>query len=293
MFTKSDIRTTARFAAAAGLAATMLGLTACGAQSAGKPAALNAPKAPASASASAPASAPATPAVAVAVAAAQTSATANAAKPAATEPAPNVASAPSHGWLTPAQLPFDSTLHWTGGTGSDIQTGTAALASQSIIYPCVDNGYSAVTSHIAGFKMDQFFSGDGTGFDKTSMATQSYLTFTSAAAAQNAYQAIKQDLAICTARGIGSVSANTNRPMTTPETGTASTADSLAYTYFLRDDQGTPAQVEGNYGEDSDYHAYIAINGATIEILWLRGGTAIDNGSNDAAVLHTLATTLN
>jgi hypothetical protein len=253
-------RTTVGLATTAALAVTLLGMTACTAQSAGKT------------------SAPTT--------------TTGSTIPAAAQTAPSSPIAPPQSWLAPAQVPFDSTVHWNGGTDSSAHSGVSALSQQPIVYPCANHGYQAVAHSASGFTTNTYTGSGTAGFDQTATATQSHLTYPTATAAHNAFQAIKQDLAGCAAQS-AVVSANTNRPMTGTETDTANTADSLAYTYILRDNQGQPAQENGNYGAASDYHAYAVVNGATLEILWLGGGPVIDDTSNDAALLQTLAGTLN
>lgn len=264
MFAKPSTRTTVHFAATAGLAVTMLAMTGCTAQSAAKPAATTG----------------------------TTDSGSTSTTPTAAQTAPSLPKAPPQSWLAPAQVPFDSTERWTGGTASSAQSGTTVLNSTSIVYPCMDHGYQAVAHDASGFKTNVFTGSGAPGFDTSATATQSYLTYASATAAQSAFQAMKQDLTGCTAHGVGDISANTHRPMTTTETVTARTTDSVAYTYILRDDQGRRAQVNGNYSGAADYHAYVAINGATIEILWLAGGSDIDGTSNDAAILRTVAGTL-
>ena len=205
---------------------------------------------------------------------------------------PSTPTAAPQSWLAPAQVPFDSTVHWTGGTDSTAQSGATLVSDEPILYPCADHGYQTVAQDVTGFKTN-VFAGSGTfGFNSPTKATQSYIAYSSATAAQSAFQAIKQDLTGCAAQSTGT-SVNTNLPMNGTVVTTSSTADSLAYTYILRDSQGQPAQTEGNYSDDSDYHTYVAVDGTTVEILWLCGGSVVDDTSNDASVLQTLATTLN
>ena len=216
--------------------------------------------------------------------------------PLSTVPVPSLPSAASsasmapQSWFAPAQLPFDSSVHWTGGAASAALSGTTVLSEDPIVYPCANHGYQVVAQDASGFKTNTYTDGGAAVFNQ-STATQSYLAYASATAAQSAFQAIKQDLTGCSGQVDGN-SSNTNRPMSDAVKATVSTADSLAYTYILRDDQGQPAQSEGNYGSASDYHTYVVVNGSTVEILWLRGGAAIDDSTNDAAVLQTLASTL-
>jgi PknH-like extracellular domain len=267
--TRTRTRTTIRFAAVAGLAVTMLGMTACTAQLAAPPTGTGST----------------TPAAARTIQATHTVQTTQA-----TRTAPSAPSAPPQSWLAPAQLPFGSALHWTGGADSSALSGAAVLSQEPIIYPCMNHGYQTVAESASAFKTNSF-TGNGTaGSDQSAGATQSYFTYSSAAAAQSAFKAVKQDLPECS--GLSAVISISNRPMTGTETDTASTADAFAYTYILRDDQGQPARENGNYST-SDYHTYVAVNGATVEILWLAGGPAIDDASYDAAVLQALVGTLN
>lgn len=219
--------------------------------------------------------------------------TAGTPSPVRTVPLPSVpssASAAPQAWFAPTQLPFAGAVHWTGGGASAAQSGITLLSSEPIVYPCMNHGYQTVVQDASEFKTNTYGDGGTAGFNE-STATQSYLTYASAAAAQSAFQAIRQDLSGCAGQ-VGGNSSNTNLPMSDAVKATFSTADSLAYTYMMRDDHGQPAQAEGNYGSDSDYHTYVVINGTTVEILWLGGGAVIDDSSNDAAVLQALAATL-
>lgn len=198
-----------------------------------------------------------------------------------------------HGWLPPSQVPLNNTLRWTGGSASTVQNGTVILTELPFLYPCENSGYNRIVGTAHGFAMNSFTATADTSpgpFDGGPAASQSYVLFASASAAQDAYQSIQHDVAVCTGSG-AIVSANTNRPMTSVATTTATTATSFAYTYILRDDQGTPAQENGNYYA-SDYHAYVLRNGNLLEIVSLVGGPAVDNASADSSTLSQLAADL-
>jgi hypothetical protein len=198
-----------------------------------------------------------------------------------------------HGWLPPAQVPLDNTLRWTGGSAATAQSGTSLLTELPFLYPCENNGYNSIPGAAHGFAMNSFSATADTSagpFDGGPTADQSYVLFASASAAQYAYQTIRLDVGLCTGSG-AITSANTNRPMTSVATTTATTATGFAYTFILRDDQGTPAQENGNYGA-SDYHTYVIRSGNLLEIVSLSGGPAVDNASADSSALSHLAADL-
>jgi hypothetical protein len=57
---------------------------------------------------------------------------------------------------------------------------------------------------------------------------------------------------------------------------------------ILRNDQGRPAQENGNYSGASDYHTYLVRSGNLLDIVYLVGGSRVDDSSHDRADLTTM-----
>lgn len=219
--------------------------------------------------------------------ASQTSSNTAAAAPAAT---PTWSAVPRT-WLSPAQVPLDADLHWTGGAASTAQSGVALLGETPVLYPCMSRGFADFTSSSIGYAANYFIvaaNASNTRFN-TPRATQEYNVYRSAAAARTAFQSIKQDVSHCSGHDLQDAF---GVPSTQTATVTGDTANSFAFTNILRTDQGKPAQTEGNYGSASDYHTYVVLSGNLIEVVYLEGGPAVDPSGNDSAALATLVNTL-
>lgn len=231
----------------------------------------------ATASASSPASASASPA--------PTEAASAQAVPAVLRTLP----AASPGWLAPSQVPLDASLHWTGGAASTAQNGVGLLRVTPILYPAADDGYATFVKDVVGFATNSFTATVGaTGdvFNGAPAAVQEYVTYTDTAAAKAAYQAIEKDAASRATDDLEDVHGVPSKELVTP---TASITDGFAYTDVFRTDGGEPAQVEGNYSMDSDYHTYVVLSGNVLEVLYLAGGPAVDGSAQDGAALTALS----
>ena len=66
----------------------------------------------------------------------------------------------------------------------------------------------------------------------------------------------------------------------------------MAIDHRLRDDDGAPAQLNGNPGASSDVHFFFAVAGDIVEVLEIRGGPSISDTANDAAILQTVVNAL-
>lgn len=191
-------------------------------------------------------------------------------------------------WLSPSQVPLNSTLHWTGGAASSAQSGVALLPATPNLYPCVNTDFYNASSDVKGFATNTFTATSdvsSAAFNGTPGAVQSYVVYDTAAQAKAAYQVVEHDVASCASTLQDAV---TKLPGTQSATTTASVDGGFAYRMVLRDDNGTPAQAEGNYGEYSDYHAYIVLRGNLIDIVYLQGGPVVDDSSHDGAGLATM-----
>jgi hypothetical protein len=194
-------------------------------------------------------------------------------------------------WLSPAEVPFSSAFHWTGGSPSTAQTAPGTLDSTPITYPCV--GYASPNDIVylqtaKNYGTNSFEPGAGapTSLSGQAGAYQSYALFASDAAAQAAFTSIGQDVAKCDEQ-IQSVTSKL--PGTASTAKTVDTGDTLAYTYVLRDEKGNPAQVEGNYSSSADYHAYVVLKANLIDIVWLDGDSSIDGSGSDTAYLAAIS----
>ncbi|WP_034268212.1 hypothetical protein [Actinospica robiniae] len=194
------------------------------------------------------------------------------------------------GWLSPSLVPLDGTLHWAGGGVSTALSGVALMGQTPILYPCADaaNGYPIFSKDVAGFSMNSFTATadvTGAGFDGTSGARQEYVRYSSVAAAQAAYAALVRDVGACSV--LKDMTDVKNVPSTEVATKTATVSDGVAYTDIRRTDQGRPAQVNGNYTA-SDYHGYVVRSGNLLDIVFLDGGSPVDDSSHDSAALTTM-----
>jgi hypothetical protein len=90
----------------------------------------------------------------------------------------------------------------------------------------------------------------------------------------------------------GSYDAISKPPIVSTTTVTAQMTGSMAIDDKLRDDNGTPAQVNGNASGSSDVHFFFAVKGDLVEVLEIQGGPSISASSNDAAILQSVVNAL-
>ena len=195
------------------------------------------------------------------------------------------------GWLSPSLVPLNGTLRWAGGAASTALSGVGLIGGIPILYPCVDadNGYPTFSKDVVGFSRNDFRATADVSsalFDGTPGAVQEYVRYGSVAAAQAGYDAVVKDVGACTT--LKDMTDVNNVPSTRVTTKTATVTDGVAYTMILRNDQGRPAQENGNYSGDSDYHAYLVRSGNLLDIVFLNGGSPVDDSSHDSADLTTI-----
>ena len=207
---------------------------------------------------------------------------------------PGAATVP--GWLTPAQVPFAGLMNWTSGGSLVHCTGSEVFLDIYSPTDCTMHNQPGA-SHAAS-KMDvQLYQSNGVPVRKNGawlppVAAQEFFTYSSAADAQAAYQAFTSTLLAEDADFKGAQDPITHRPVTSTTTVSAQAADGEAIEHKLRDDNGVPAEVNGNYSEQSDLHFYFAVKDKVMEVLEIKGGSAIGDTSQDAAVLQTVVAAL-
>ncbi|WP_194909432.1 hypothetical protein [Catenulispora rubra] len=195
-------------------------------------------------------------------------------------------------WLSPAQVPFAGLMDWTSG-GSPVHC-TGSELFLDLYSPTDCSMHNRPGAPHAASKMDvQLYQSNGVPVQKKGawlppVAAQEFFTYPSAADAQSAYEAITVTLLAEDPGLAGAQDPLTHRPVVSTTTISAQTAHGMATEHKLRDDDGVPAEVNGNYSEQSDLHFYFAVKDKVMEVLEIKGGSAIGDTSQDAAVLQTV-----
>jgi hypothetical protein len=195
-------------------------------------------------------------------------------------------------WLTPAQVPFSSLMNWTSGGNPVHCTGSEIFLD--VYSPTDCSMHNSPGGAHAASKMDvQLYQSNGVPVRKNGawlppVAAQEFFTYPSAADAQAAYQFITQNLLAEDSLFKGAQDPLTHRPVVSTTTVSAQAVGGKAIEHKLRDDNGAAAEVNGNYSEQSDLHFYFAIKDKVVEVLEIKGGSAIGDTSQDAAVLQTV-----
>jgi hypothetical protein len=191
-------------------------------------------------------------------------------------------------WLTAAQIPFVSTMHWSAAAPEHC---TGQLEFNSVYAGgCVE--HAAFQDSIPATAMDTvvYTATDApteAGAWATPLASQAFYTYPSAADAGQAFNTITQD--ILSSNGTTAGLSIDNLPVTVTAVTTAQTTDALAIDTKMRESNGDPAQINGNLSPASDRHYYFAIKGDVLEVLAIWGGPSISDSTNDAAILGTVA----
>jgi len=202
-----------------------------------------------------------------------------------------IAQTASETWLTAGQLPYDSTMKWSAGspnhcTGSLVITELYAGGCSEHTDP--SGSHFAKTMDTAIFNSTGVPTGNG-AWAGTS-ADQEFYGYASPAAAQSAYQYITQAILGEDSQFVGDLDANApHLPVVSTTTETAHADGAMAIDQTLRDNNGKPAQLNGNDGGQSDLHYYFAVRGDLVEMVVLSGGPAVSVTTNDATTLQTVA----
>ena len=197
-------------------------------------------------------------------------------------------------WLTPGHVPFDNLMSWTTKGSPTHCSGSEEFSDVYLGY-CSPSGtpaapHTAVTLDTQLYKSNGVPTGNGAWVAPA--AAQEFFTYKNASDATAAYQAITHRLLTEDAGFNGAVDTTRNLPVVSTTTTTAQTADGMAIDHRLRDDDGTPAEVNGEYSAYSDYHFYFAVRGKVVVVVEIQGGPSISGTSNDAAILQAVTGTL-
>lgn len=186
-------------------------------------------------------------------------------------------------WLTPSQLPFNSTYSWVSLTPEPNINSAPATGHET---SC--SGMTTAIDASGGSRNWQLW-----GYGNKRPANQPITVqlaayqffYPDAAAAQHAFQQVQGQLSACGAER--QVDIQTGKPLVNTVHQTASISNGFAFLHTLRTAAGQPA---GTAILSADSHEYLVQRGRIIALIEvLAADAAIDQGNNDQGVLQQMA----
>ncbi|OLE19913.1 MAG: hypothetical protein AUG49_26675 [Catenulispora sp. 13_1_20CM_3_70_7] len=181
-------------------------------------------------------------------------------------------------WLSGYELPFTSSIRW--GARSKLETHPADLTAAFVGGPSGCRMFSAPYHGPDAAVQTVSWQNEGKNLDER-VATETLLTFPTAADAQNAFAYVKAGAVASTCHSVAAMN-----PMTTTVLGTiVSSPDGVsdAQTYV----QGSGPGVDGLR---THLHYYVVHKNAVVAVVQVEGSNSTtDDTSHDAAVLNAMA----